>query len=190
MSNLDAYIKSIYFKEPSRISTNFQDAQSLDFLFFWSHQQISNAITTSCLSQWYDAKFTYSGIIYRTAEHWMMSEKAKLFDDGDIFEEIVNTSTPADAKRLGRNIRNFDNKLWTEKRFDIVVKGNLLKFSQNDLLKDYLLGTGKKILVEASPYDTIWGIGLTHGDIHATEPSKWRGLNLLGFALMEVRNIL
>lgn len=93
-------------------------------------------------------------------------------------------------KKLGRKVRNYDDVTWKEKRFDVVVKGNIAKFSQNEKLQNFLLSTGDKILVEASPKDTVWGIGLDESSPEAIQPSKWKGDNLLGFALMEVRDIL
>lgn len=93
-------------------------------------------------------------------------------------------------KKLGRKACDYDDEVWKEKRFDVVVKGNIAKFSQNEKLLDSLLSTGDKILVEASPKDTVWGIGLDESSSEAIQPLKWIGENLLGFALMEVRDIL
>lgn len=93
-------------------------------------------------------------------------------------------------KKLGRKVRNYDDSIWKEKRYDVVVKGNIAKFSQNEKLRSFLLSTGSKILVEASPKDTIWGIGLEESSPDALSPRKWQGENLLGFALMEVRDII
>ena len=87
-------------------------------------------------------------------------------------------------------MRGFDEQLWVERRYDLVVTGNLAKFSQHQDLRDFLLSTGTRVLVEASPRDGIWGIGLAADDDRASSPENWPGLNLLGFALMEVRHQL
>ena len=119
----------------------------------------------------------------------MMAEKARLFD-GSATDAILTASNPGEAKKLGRQIRNFDQAIWEAHRFEIVVRGNLAKFSQHGSLKQYLLGTGDRVLVEASPRDRIWGIGLSASDPAAPNPYDWKGLNLLGFALMAVREQL
>ena len=124
-----------------------------------------------------------------TAEHYMMAEKARLFDNSAT-DAIVAAAHPGEAKKLGRKIRNFDQAIWEKHRFDIVVRGNLAKFSQHEPLKQYLLGTGDRVLVEASPHDRIWGIGIAESDPAAQNPYDWKGLNLLGFALMAVREQL
>ncbi|MBN2610031.1 MAG: NADAR family protein [Bacteroidales bacterium] len=160
-----------------------------DFLFFWGHTPKKNEYVGSfCFSQWFPAPFRVDKIIYQTAEHWMMAEKARLFNDPETEKKIVESKNPGQAKEYGREIKNFDEPLWNEKRFEIVVKGNYFKFLQNEDLKNYLLSTKDKVLVEASPVDTIWGIGLTKDSKEAQVPAEWRGLNLLGFALMEVRD--
>ncbi len=161
------------------------------YLFFWGHQPNKDgSVGKSCLSQWYEASFEIDEIQYKTAEHYMMAEKARLFKDDDLLLQILAATHPGEAKKLGRQIKGFDNQTWLKYRSPIVVKGNIGKFSQNDTLKEFLLNTGTRILVEASPRDTIWGIGLDSNNFDAENPDKWRGLNLLGFALMEVRDIL
>jgi ribA/ribD-fused uncharacterized protein len=98
------------------------------------------------------------------------------------FREVLPPEFP-----LGQEVRGFDEEIWRHHRFGIVVKGNQAKFTQNETLKVFLLNTKARVLVEASPVDRVWGIGLAEDDPHATNPEKWRGLNLLGFALMKVR---
>ena len=127
---------------------------------------------------------------YKNAEQFMMAQKAKLFADDEIFQKILQASHPKEVKALGRLVKNYQEDLWQQHRFEIVVQGNLAKFSQNAELKQFLLGTGKRVLVEASPVDKIWGIGLATDDENAEKPLQWKGLNLLGFALMQVRNQL
>lgn len=160
-----------------------------DYIFFW-REFTNREVSKSCLSQWYHAPFTSNEYTFNTTEHYMMARKALLFRDKETFIKIVNANTPSEAKSLGRQVKNFDEAIWNEHKFDIVVKGNLLKFSQNQALQDYLISTNDSILVEASPYDRIWGIGLDENSPHANDPFKWNGQNLLGFALMEVRDTL
>lgn len=160
------------------------------YLCFWGHRKSSPSITKSCLSQWYESPFKDKGDTFRTAEHFMMFEKARLFGNQKIAEQVLATNTPGEAKQLGREVQGFNQKTWQEARFEIVVHANLLKFSQNKNLKDFLLSTGERVLVEASPVDKIWGIGLAADHPHAENPPKWQGLNLLGYALMEVRQQL
>ncbi len=160
------------------------------YIFFWGHQKSRKGVTKSCFSQWYDVVFEKESIVYRSAEHFMMAEKARLFGDMSIIRRIVSAKNPGEAKKLGREIKNFNEELWLKHRFEIVVEANLLKFEQHEELKDYLLGTKDRILVEASPVDKIWGIGLAGDDDNAENPNKWKGLNLLGYALMEARQRL
>ncbi|MET3034568.1 NADAR family protein [Chryseobacterium sp. NRRL B-14859] len=167
----------------------FRRKERIKFLFFWGHTA-KDTITKSCFSQWFPGNFEENGIIYKTAEHYMMAGKAKLFNDSEMLEKILQSNTPNQAKSLGRKVKNFDPALWDEHKYDIVKNGNFLKFSQNRKFKDFLLSTGDKILVEASPYDKIWGIGMLETDTRAENPLLWNGENLLGFALMEVRDVL
>ncbi|MQA87393.1 MAG: DUF1768 domain-containing protein [Streptosporangiales bacterium] len=164
----------------------------MEFLFFCGHgRPASGDVGKGCLSQWYEGHgFTVDGMTYRTAEHWMMAHKARLFGDEQTFARIVESEHPRQAKELGRGIDSFDETTWVNHRFGIVTAGNLAKFGQHPELRDYLLGTGSRILVEASPVDRVWGIGLAADDDRAVQPHRWRGLNLLGFALMEARALL
>lgn len=158
------------------------------FLPFWGHQPAADgAIGKSCLSQWFEAGFEVEGQHYPTAEHCMMAGKARLFGDAAALAAILRSRTPGEAKKLGRGIQGFDEAAWTAARFGIVVQANAAKFSQHPELARYLLSTGERVLVEASPVDTLWGIGLAADDARASDPRQWRGLNLLGFALMQVR---
>ena len=161
------------------------------YLFFWGHQPLPGGeIGKPCLSQWWSAPFVVENQRYATAEHFMMAEKARLFGDEEIRSLILKAASPSATKRLGRAVRGFDTQQWEEARFGIVVRGNQAKFGQNPDLGAFLLGTGDRVLVEASPVDRIWGIGLSADDPRAEDPEQWRGLNLLGFALMEVRRLL
>lgn len=160
-----------------------------DFVFFWGHRK-GKKIGKSCFSQWYEIEFEVDRHKYNCAEQYMMAQKAWLFKDIEIFAKIIDSTDPQEIKALGREVKNFDTKIWNQHKFDIVVKGNLAKFSQNEDLKEFLLSTGDKILVEASPYDKIWGIGMKEGMPAIENPTNWKGENLLGFALMEVRDLL
>lgn len=161
------------------------------YLFFWGHQPARGGqVTASCLSQWWPSEFTVDGHRYATAEHYMMWHKAQLFGDAATADRILAVRHPNEAKTLGRQVRGFDEGRWVADRFDIVVAGSAAKFGQNDDLRAFLLGTGERVLVEASPVDRVWGIGMTSDDPRATRPAEWRGPNLLGFALMRAREIL
>ncbi len=164
----------------------------IKYLHFWGNKpQKDGSIGAGCLSQWWGGHtFREAGLYFTTAEHYMMAGKAKLFNDEANLAKILQASSPAEAKKWGREVRGFDNKLWNQHRTEIVIAGNYLKFSQNEALKSYLLGTQDRVLVEASPVDQIWGIGLAKDDPRAHEPYAWRGKNLLGFCLMEVRDRL
>ena len=120
----------------------------------------------------------------------MMAKKAALFCDAEHRAEILSVRDPKRIKALGREVRGFEEAVWQRFRYAIVLNGSWLKFSQNRELRDFLLSTGDKILVEASPYDRVWGIGLTEHEEAAENPLKWKGENLLGFALTEVREEL
>ena len=158
------------------------------YLFFWGHQpNADGSVGKGCFSQWFEASFDAGSHRYATAEHFMMAEKARMFGDSATRDRILSCRTPAEAKKLGRSVQGFDDAVWAQARFEIVVCANEAKFSQNRALRDYLLTTGDRVLVEASPVDRIWGIGLAADDERALDPRAWCGLNLLGFALMEVR---
>ncbi|BFV59397.1 NADAR family protein [Kitasatospora sp. CMC57] len=161
------------------------------YLMFWGHRpERDGSVGPGSLSQWWPSAFAVDGVRYPTAEHWMMAGKARLFGDEEALGRILAARTPAEAKNLGRLVRGFDDARWAAARFDLVVAGNLAKFGQDPALRSYLLGTANRVLVEASPLDRVWGIGLAADAEEALRPSAWRGLNLLGFALMEARRQL
>lgn len=162
--------------------------QRIDYFFFWGSEAANpHEIGRECLSQWYPAEFSVGEHRFATAEHFMMWRKAILFGDSEIAAQILEAQHPHAAKKLGRAVRDFDPDIWAKDRSAIVIEGNLAKFSQNPKLSTFLLRTGQKVLVEASPRDTIWGIGLGEKNPKASDPAHWRGQNLLGFALMHVR---
>lgn len=161
------------------------------FVFFWGHTpRAEGRLGSECFSQWWPAEFEVDGVSYPTAEHFMMAEKASLFGDDETREAILSAAHPNQAKSLGRQVRGFDTERWERACRDIVVRANLAKFSAHPELREFLLGTGQRVLVEASPLDKIWGIGLSADDPRAVDPEQWEGQNLLGFALMEVRRRL
>ncbi|MGY0231040.1 NADAR family protein [Longispora urticae] len=161
------------------------------YLLFWGHRpQPDGSVGPGCLSQWWPAPFTVDGVRYGTAEHFMMAGKARLFGDTETAARILDAGGPGAVKALGRQVRGFDQATWEAHRLEIVVAGNVAKFGQNPDLKTYLLGTRNRVLVEASPLDRIWGIGLAADDPGAADPARWRGLNLLGVALMSARDQL
>ena len=165
--------------------------QRTEFLYFWGHEpQRDGSTGPGCLSQWWPAPFTVDGVTYPTAEHWMMAGKARLFRDDQALAAVLAAGSPKAAKAAGRSVRGFDEQAWAASRFELVVAGNLAKFQHNPDLGAFLAATRPKVLVEASPRDRIWGIGMTAGHPDAGRPSRWRGANLLGFALMNVRDQL
>ncbi len=162
-----------------------------DYLFFWGHTPRAPAvIDAACLSQWAPISFEAHGERFATAEHYMMWGKARLFDDGETGAQILAAATPAQAKHLGRQVRGFDELMWRAHRLELVTQGNIHKFSQHAECAAFLRATGERVLVEASPMDRVWGIGLRASDPRALDPGQWRGLNLLGFALMRARSAL
>jgi hypothetical protein len=158
------------------------------YLHFWGHRPSRDGgIGAGCLSQWWQAPFTVDGVAYATAEHWMMAGKARLFGDRDAERRALAAGHPHAAKAAGRSVRGFDQAVWERERFALVTEGSVHKFAAHLDLRAYLLGTGTRVLVEASPLDRVWGIGLAADDERAQRPDAWRGLNLLGFALMAAR---
>lgn len=173
------------------LKDRLKEGRAVEFYFFWGHQPRKDGnIGKSCFSQWFERPFEHKGIQYLTAEHWMMAEKARLFADHEHLQKILSSSSPREAKKLGRKVKNFDEKVWGDNREEIVKNGNYLKFKQHNDLWEFLDQTENKVIVEASPYDRIWGIGKKSDAIGIEDPSTWNGLNLLGYALMEVRDKL
>lgn len=161
------------------------------FLPFYGHTPEPDAAAGPwMLSQWWPSAFTVDGVGYPTAEHWMMAGKARAFDDDEALRRVLAADDPAAAKRAGREVRGFDSAAWAARRVDVVVAGNRAKFGSAPALAGYLRSTGDAVLVEASPTDRIWGVGLDADDPRVADPDRWRGANLLGFALMRVRDTL
>lgn len=158
------------------------------YIGFWGHTGKPGVLGNECFSQWYIREFIVDGITYCCMEQYMMAMKAICFDDYDIFRKIMNSANPKDIKALGRRVHNFNSVTWDRVKQDIIRTGNFEKFTQNLDLMNYLVNTGDSVLVEASPYDIVWGIGMRATDPNFYDFRKWRGENLLGFSLMHVRD--
>jgi ribA/ribD-fused uncharacterized protein len=141
-------------------------------------------------SQWHPARFVVDGVEYNCCEQFMMAEKAAVFGDPDARARILASRDPGDQKMLGRTVRNFDKAAWDGVCRGIVYAGNLARFGQDEEMRRTLLATGDRTIVEASPTDRIWGIGLSQNNPRAQDPSQWRGTNWLGIALTQVRDTL
>lgn len=165
--------------------------KQLKLLFFWGENPSKQyPVTKDCLSQWYPAAFEDEGIYYPTSEHYMMAKKALLFQDDKSYQNILQANHPKEAKALGRQVKNFDREIWDEHKTTIVTKANYLKFKQNDELLQFLIETKEYVLIEASPVDCIWGIGLGEEDPSIHQIEAWKGENLLGFSIMAARDQL
>jgi ribA/ribD-fused uncharacterized protein len=149
------------------------------YIYFWS----------GIYSQWHPCEFEEDGIVFNSAEQYMMYHKALLFNDKITADKILNASHPKDQKRLGRQVQNFKDDIWIQHCKKIVYNGNLLKFTQNPKLLTNLLKTEGEF-VEASPYDNRWGIGLNEEDAKKLDKSQWQGTNWLGEILTQLREDL
>ncbi len=183
------FIKAKYHIE--ELKQRYLSGEQMKFIYFWGHTAAAgDTIGKFCLSQWYIAPFAINHIVYKTAEHYMMAQKAMLFGDENIFEKILQAEKPGEAKALGREITQFNDAIWNAEKYKIVFTGNYHKFNQHPSLRNYLINTQNRILVEASPVDMIWGIGMDENDKRLSDITTWPGENMLGFALMEVRDVL
>lgn len=154
-----------------------------NYAFFWKDK----------IAQWNKTSFEdIDGIVYNCAEQYMMAQKALLFQDKEAYQKIMESDSPKEQQEIGRTIKNFNQEVWDEHAENIVYHGNILKFSQNKELFDILMSTGNRKLVEASPFDLIWGIGygVEKDEAILTDESKWRGENKLGKILTKVREDL
>lgn len=174
-----------------KLASRIAAGETLDFVFFWGHRPLADgSIGPSCCSQWFDAGFVIENDHYATAEHYMMAEKARMFGDMEARAQVLKASSPEEVKKIGRRVKGFDANAWSAQCEEIVLRGNIAKFSQNTRLGEWLKSTGNKILVEASPEDAIWGIGMHRDDPRSKDPLVWPGKNLLGFAIMTARDRL
>jgi ribA/ribD-fused uncharacterized protein len=150
------------------------------FYFFWGGP----------FSQWAHYPMEIEGVTYNTCEQYMMACKARLFGDEESLQAIMAARAPQMQKRLGRKVKNFDQDAWQAEAREIVYRGNLAKFTQHKGLRELLMSTGSKTIVEASPLDFIWGIGMAENDPRAPFPSEWQGKNWLGECIQRVRTHL
>lgn len=162
------------------------DRITKDYFLFWN---------TPC-SQWFihpNKKYLFkdeNGIEFYSAEHYMMYHKALIFNDIEIANMILKDPSPRNVKRYGRMVKGYVDEIWNEKRYEIVLKGNLLKFSQNIDIFTFINQYNHLEFVEASPEDKIWGIGLHFDNDDCLDKTKWNGLNLLGKVINETLNRL
>jgi ribA/ribD-fused uncharacterized protein len=147
------------------------------FIFFWG----------GTYSQWCPSPFIIDGVEYNCCEQYMMAKKALMFNDFEALKNIMATDQPDEQKALGKMVKNFNKAYWEKYCRKIVFDGNFAKFTQNPDMKRELMATGDKEIVEASPEDRIWGIGLKASNPRAWDKSTWEGTNWLGEAIMQVR---
>jgi hypothetical protein len=145
--------------------------------FFWK----------SKFSQWYQRDFIINNITYNCCEQYMMGMKAKLFKDDEAYKKIMASDSPAFQKRTGRQVKNYNDEEWQKICRKVVFNANLAKFTQHEDLKELLLSTEDRAIVEASPYDALWGIALGPWNDKALDEKNWRGKNWLGIELTKVR---
>ena len=180
---------SIHIHDLNELRAAARAGAELRYLPFWGHTpKRPGVVDKAVLSQWYPAPFTVAGVRYPTAEHYMMAAKARLFGADELVAQILANPEPGAAKALGRQVPNFDETRWAAAREDIVLAGSRGKFGAHEALRTFLMATGTKILVEASPVDNLWGAGLAHNDPRLPQPDQWPGLNRLGFVLMRLRS--
>jgi ribA/ribD-fused uncharacterized protein len=165
------------------INTLKMSMSTSNTVYFWSEKEIPHG----CFSNWYPSPFEKDGTHFKTSEHFMMYHKALLMGDKEMADLILQAKTPRKAKTLGRKVKNWDEEKWKQERCHIMRKGLLAKFEQNPELLKILIQSRYQNIAEASPYDKIWGIGLTAKQ--ASNGAEWKGLNLLGKGLMEGRDI-
>lgn len=173
----------------AHITDKCRQGEELNFLFFYG-EIAKTTVDKACLSQWYDCTFLVDDLYYRSAEQFLMAQKARLFHDEECFDAIMRARTPKECQALGRKVKHFEQDVWDKQKWILALRGNYAKFSQNEALQRFLFSTGDKILAEANPKDTVWGIGMSAGDLKAANLLMWKGQNMLGLALMMVRSRL
>ena len=166
------------------------------FLFFFGAiPKNEKRVDFTCLSNWFKCKFQdgeegFEGLEYCCVEQYMMAKKALIFGDGESYKKIMGSTEPKEIKALGRKVQGFRKDVWDRQCDKILIAGLYYKFSQNEELKRYLLWTGDRVLAEANPWDTIWGIGMAFGEEGIEDEANWKGQNKLGKCLMRVREVL
>jgi hypothetical protein len=183
-----------YLPEENQFAIMFNNNKWISFSFsekdFFNHFEIMEQFTFFWggeFSQWFPSNFVIDGIKYSTCEKYMMAKKAELFGDTDILDKIMKSDDPRQVKAFGRLIKGFDKDKWEAVCKKIVYDGNYAKFTQNKKLLNVLNNTHGTTLVEASPEDKIWGIGLAAYDPRSKDRNKWLGTNWLGEVITQVR---
>ncbi len=151
-----------------------------NYHFFWNGP----------FSQWAESPFTEFGIEFNCAEQFMMAAKAKMFNDDEIYDLIMEAKMPNDQKRFGRKIANFDKSAWDAKAIEIVTLGNYNKFTQHAESGAALKEFEFNIFVEASPYDPVWGVGLKEDDPLIQDERNWKGTNWLGICINNAAELI
>ena len=151
-----------------------------DYYFFYGQDSV--------FSNWYKCEIKEYGIKFNCVEQYMMFNKALLFNDKIIMKRILNTDNPYRQKKLGRKVKGFDDDVWNRNKRRIVRRAVELKFRQNHILHKTLMKTRNRLMVEANQYDSIWGIGMSMEDENILDQSQWKGMNLLGRIITDVRN--
>ncbi|MBC2579123.1 NADAR family protein [Clostridium sp. DJ247] len=171
----------------NNLKEDYKNGKNLEYQFFSGYQPSKDgSITKSCLSQWWKSDIRIDSNSYSCMEQYMMAEKARLFNDDEALAKIMKSTNQMIMQELGGAVNNFDEKLWVKRRYSIILNGSYAKFVQKDELRQFIIGTKDRVLVYDSAYDKIWGICMN--DFEKKEnPFTWEGENLLGFALMEVR---
>jgi ribA/ribD-fused uncharacterized protein len=141
-------------------------------------------------SQWYPSPFTIDGVRFVNCEQRMMYMKGKVFGDEEAMREVMLTEDPKRHKEIGRSVKNFDVDTWSAKAYQVVVEANYAKYSQNPELRQFLIDSGSRKFVECAPYDKIWGNGLNITQTLQSPEAMWEGTNLLGKAIMDVREMI
>jgi len=161
-------------------------------IFFWKP-----VAGNGWFSNWYSCKFMEDNVTYTSSEQYFMVKKAELFmsdihavENKKIIKKMLETDDQSEIRTLGRKVQGFNEQVWKKNRLQIMINANILKFTQNRDLCQKLMDTNGQLLVEASPSDNIWGIGLTEEKAKKLNPNEWPGENLLGFSLMFVRDML
>ncbi len=158
-----------------------------EYIFFWNQPK---GTPRAVFNQWYMESFEYRGFTFACAEQAMMAMKAIHFHDIGTLAQILECTNPRAVKALGREVKNYNDTEWDRVRFGYVTEINIAKFWQNKVAREELLSTGTQTLVEASPVDCIWGIGMAEDHPDVNDVTKWKGRNLLGHALMEARRVI
>ncbi len=172
---------------------NSAEDKAQEIYMFWTplpEESETEDISKACFSPLWMQEFVSGISTYSCVEQFVTAQMAELFGDKTVREEIMKCDDPRWIKALGRRCEGFNAEIWDMVKYTVMLNGNWYKFSQNKRLRDFLLSTGDRVLVYASPYDNVWGSMFAEGDDKANFPENWEGRNLLGFALMEVRDEL